>query len=132
MKIPTVLQSKEGQWVVLGLVVVGVAYYVLPKLFNFGAGLVSGNNALTQNQTDASGNQVTAYQGAGAAGTLGAAANSASGGLLASIGEWLGGAVADVTMPYDPNSPASGTNRSQVVTPNYINDVSQLGVGGGW
>lgn len=126
MKVPAVLQTKEAQWVVLGLVVVGVAYYVLPKLLNFGGGLVSGNNAVTQNQTDASGQAVTAYQGAGVAGTLGAAANSASGGWLASIGEWIGNKVADATMPYDPNSPNPiGTTRSQVVTPNYITDLSQ-------
>lgn len=127
MKIPAALKSIEGQYAVIAIVGVVVAYYVLKKILPVAGGLVSGNNAITANQTDASGNVVDAYQGGGVLGTLGASANSASGGILASIGEWIGGKVADATMPYDPNSPASGVNRTQVVTPNYVNDVDQLG-----
>lgn len=111
------------------ILVAGVALvvlYVLPKVIR---GIFTNQNPLTNNQTDAQGNTVTAYSETTTPviGTLGAAANSVSGGVLASIGEWLGGAVANITMPYDPNSPASGVNRTQVVTPNYVNDVGQLG-----
>lgn len=49
-------------------------------------GIVSGNNALTRG---------TPYEGAGLAGTAGAAANAATGGALQSVGEWLGGTLAD-------------------------------------
>ena len=49
-------------------------------------GLVSGNNAITKG---------TVYEGDGVLGTLGAAANTASGGTFQSLGEWLGGKAAD-------------------------------------
>ncbi|HWI12109.1 MAG TPA: hypothetical protein VNU48_12325, partial [Burkholderiaceae bacterium] len=55
------------------------------------AGLLTGNNAITENQTNAAGEKTTAYQGAGVLGTMGAATNSASGGVFASWGEDLGG-----------------------------------------
>ena len=63
------------------------------------AGYVSGDNALTKTATNAAGQPVTAYQGAGPLGTLGAAANAASGGVLATFGGWLGGAFYDLTHP---------------------------------
>ena len=63
------------------------------------AGYVSGDNALTKTATNAAGQPVTAYQGAGPLGTLGAAANAVSGGVLATFGGWLGGAVYDLTHP---------------------------------
>jgi hypothetical protein len=134
MKIPAALKSIEGQYAVIGIVGVVVLYYVLKKVLPLAGGLVSGNNAITQNQTDASGAPVTAYQGAGVLGTLGAATNSASGGSFASIGEWIGGTLADLTGSYDPNSPLTGSNRTQVVTPNYVSDVSDLSTGsdGSW
>ncbi len=75
-------------------------------------GVVSGNNAITQNTWDWGGNPVTAYQGKGIAGTLGAATNTASGGLFSSIGDWISGAVASVTMPYNPNSTTPSTTAS--------------------
>lgn len=128
MKIPAALKSVEGQYAVIAIVGLVVVYYVLKKALPAVGGLVSGNNAITQNQTDGAGQPVTAYQGAGVAGTLGAAANSASGGYFASIGEWIGGKAADLLQPaYDPNSPLTGSNRTQVVTPNYVNDLAQLG-----
>jgi hypothetical protein len=98
--------------------------YVLPKVLK---GIFTNKNPVTNNQTDAYGNPVTAYSETTTPiiGTLGAAANSVSGGTLASIGEWLGGKIADITMPYDPNAPA--TTRQQVVTPNNVSDVSELG-----
>ena len=122
MKVPAVLQAKEGQWAVLGIVGVLVVYYIARKVLPQIGGLVSGNNAITQNQTDASGQPVTAYQGAGVLGTLGATANSASGGVFASIGEWIGGRLADLTLP--DGSSTQATNRDQVVTQNFLPDVS--------
>ena len=60
-------------------------------------GLVSGDNAITRG---------TPYQGAGVPGTLGAATNAASGGLLERFGGWLGRTVYDAThADYDPNKP---------------------------
>ena len=62
-------------------------------------GLVTGEGALTRNATDAAGRPVAAYRGAGVLGTVGAATNAASGGVLASVGNWLGGAAYDWTHP---------------------------------
>lgn len=107
-----------------------IVLYVLPKVIR---GIFTNKNPLTNNQTDAQGNPVTAYSETQTPviGTLGAAANTVSGGVLASIGEWLGNKVADITMPYDPNAPASGVNRNQVVSPNYVDDINQLNVPNG-
>jgi hypothetical protein len=81
-----------------------VVYYVGKKTLTAAAstagGIVSGNNALTQG---------TPYQGAGIAGTLGAATNVASGGVLGNFGSWLGDKLADWFPPgggYNPNAPA--------------------------
>lgn len=75
-------------------IILGVAYFLLRKTIketaDAAAGLLTGKNAITENATDASGEKVTAYEGAGVAGTLGATANAVSGGVLASIGGWLG------------------------------------------
>jgi hypothetical protein len=128
-KMPVVLQTKEGQWVVLGLLALVIVYYVGKKVLgaagaaagaaaSAAGGALSGNNSLTQG---------TPYQGAGALGTLGAATNTVSGGAFSSLGNWLSGQIADVTMPYDPNSTQpTGINRDQVVTPNYVMDIGDL------
>lgn len=80
-----------------------------------GGGLLSGDNALTRNATDASGNPVTAYQGAGVVGSLGAAANAASGGYFASAGDWVGGRLFDLFGPSVPDitAPTGGANSDQ-------------------
>lgn len=55
------------------------------------AGVATGNNAITRSaRTDA-------YQGAGVLGTLGAATDQLSGGLLSRFGEWLGDTTYDLT-----------------------------------
>jgi hypothetical protein len=70
-------------------------------------GIATGNNALTQTATNAEGERVTAYEGAGIVGTVGAAANAASGGHLATWGGSLGSWIYDMTHDdYDPNAPA--------------------------
>lgn len=82
-------------------VVLGVVYFlgrkVITEVVDAGAGLVSGNNAITKNQTNASGVKTDAYEGRGIVGTAGAAVNSASGGTLASVGESIGGWIYDMT-----------------------------------
>jgi len=75
--------------VAVGVLALGA--YLAKKTIEAGAGLVTGDNVITQNQHNAEGESVTAYQGAGVLGTLGAAFNSASGGILASAGETIGG-----------------------------------------
>lgn len=102
----------------LGLLVLYVGYRAVKgaasAAVNAGAGLVTGNNAITQNATDWGGAPETAYQGAGVAGTLGAATNAASGGALASLGNWIGGKVYDLL---NPTSSSSGGSTSTSSTP---------------
>jgi hypothetical protein len=61
---------------------------------------------LTETATNAAGQPVTAYRDAGVIGTLGAAANAASGGTLASLGEWIGSAAYDLFNPGTDTTPA--------------------------
>lgn len=69
----------------------GVVYFLIRKtvgdVAKGAAGVLTGDNAITKNATNASGERVTAYEGAGIFGTLGAATNAVSGGTLASLGE---------------------------------------------
>lgn len=61
--------------------------------------LYKGVGDIKDHATDSNGRPVTAYKDAGPLGTLAAAANAASGGYLATFGDWLGGAVYDVMHP---------------------------------
>ena len=81
------------------------------KVADAAGGVLTGNNTLTQTATNAAGERVTAYEGAGVLGTLGAATNAASGGTLASFGEWLGGTVYELTHD-DPIKPAPAPSSS--------------------
>jgi hypothetical protein len=82
-------------------IVVGIAYFLVKHVgaeaAKAGAGLVTGDNALTKG---------TPYQNKGVVGTIAAAANAASGNVLQSIGESVGGWLYDVTHPsdYDPST----------------------------
>lgn len=89
--------------------VAGIVGLVLLKYSDIGKGIVTGDNALTRGATNAEGQAVTAYQGAGPVGTLGAAANAASGGYLATLGQWLGDKAFDVfgTDQADSQAPAA-------------------------
>jgi hypothetical protein len=110
-------EKAETAIIVGGLVVVSlVAVYLLKKAAGVTGGILSGNNALTNNQTDAQGNTVTAYQNAGVFGTAGAAANTASGGVLASAGEYIGGKLAD-WFQTDPLAGQTTTNTNNTYTP---------------
>lgn len=83
--------------------VLGVIYYLGRKTITdtvgAAAGLVSGNNAITRNQTNLDGERVTAYEGKGVLGTLGAINNSVSGGTFATLGEKIGGWAFDIFGP---------------------------------
>lgn len=60
------------------------------------AGIITGNNAATRG---------TAYEGTGVVGTVAGSIDKASGGVLSSIGEALGGWFYDVTHEdYDPST----------------------------
>lgn len=95
----------------LGIVLIlGVVYYLGKKTIkdtaDTVASIATGDNAVTRNQTNASGEKTDAYVGKGVIGTLGAGANSVSGGLLASVGETLGGWAFDLFgTSYNPTAP---------------------------
>lgn len=82
---------------IAALAVIGVVtLYVTTKAaaaaaVDFGAGIATGNNAIT------AGARTNAYQGAGIFGTLGAATDAVFGGLLSQAGETLGGWIYDTT-----------------------------------
>lgn len=136
--VPAILKGPVGMYAALGVGAYVFVVYLLPKLTQklaqapgntlnaLNQGL--GNNDLTNSQTDFGGDAVN-YSGHGPISTLGAEANSLSGGLFASIGEWIGGHLPGSGNDYDPNAQTSGTTRDQVVTPNYVPDISALGVG---
>lgn len=105
----------------LGLVVLGgVAFLIITgELKSWISGLFGQNGAYNpeNNATDAAGNPVNEYkQVGGVLGYLGASANAASGGLLASFGEWIGGGVADLTCNYNPNAQPVAIGDSTVST----------------
>lgn len=74
-------------------------------------GLLTGNNGITAAATNMNGDAVTAYQGAGALGTLGAATNAVSGGTLASAGQWIGSKLYDI---FNPTPPANADTYTPV------------------
>lgn len=91
---------------VAGVIVFSVLYFAarqtVKDVAQGAAGLITGDNAITRNQTNAAGEVTNAYESRGIFGTLGGAANSASGGILASAGEGLGGWIFDVFGPKPP------------------------------
>lgn len=100
---------------------------------NAAAGIVTGNNIATQTATNAAGTPTTAYQGAGIVGTVGATVNHASGGVLASIGEWIGSTVYDLTHSAAPAAaPAAGAGQGTGATQPSGWDYSSTGQGLSW
>lgn len=102
MKLP-ISGDAKGYAILLGAAVAGVVVLTLFFKKQVGAvaqgvgGIVSGNNAATEG---------TVYEGAGILGTLGSVFNSASGGALEGVGDWIGESIFDVfNKPYDPNNP---------------------------
>lgn len=84
---------------IVGFAVYYLAGTTIKAAANVIGGAVSGNNAITQNQTNLAGENVDAYEGAGIFGTVGATFNSASGGVLATVGEKIGGWAFDLFGP---------------------------------
>jgi hypothetical protein len=111
IKLPSTITVQLG----LGLLAVGVGYLLLRKGLDVGGGLVTGNNAITRRATNADNERITAYEGAGVLGTLGAATNAVSGGYLATFGQWLGDKAYDLlnpapsAPPLTPRTPAGHT-----------------------
>lgn len=95
---------------ILGAVLVGGV--LLWRFSKVAGGIVTGNNGITRTATDAAGRPVTAYQGAGVAGTLGATVNAATGGAAASAGRWLGDLAFDWFGPR-PDSGGQGASATQ-------------------
>jgi hypothetical protein len=89
----------------------------LPALAKGAGGLVSGNNALTQGAKNADGSKQTAYQGAGVAGTLGAGANAASGGVFSTVGEFFGGIPQAVGDWWSPANPMTAAQKAAAAGP---------------
>jgi hypothetical protein len=120
-----IFQGPAGYAIAIG--VAGIVLYVLWERLTgvikdsaaAAGGLATGNNVITQNQTNFDREATDAYEGRGVGGTLGAAANTVSGGALASIGEWLGGKLADWTDDYDPNAPAQLRSTKQAIGDNF-------------
>jgi hypothetical protein len=98
-------QSADAQLLLAAAVLLVVLYYVGKKTITAAAdtvgGVVSGNNAITSG---------TPYAGWGVAGTLGAAANDASGGVLQNIGNTVGGWAFDLFGPSSTPPAATQVN----------------------
>jgi hypothetical protein len=90
---PNLGEVEGSALIVAGVIALVVVVYVVRK-------------ASPSQAKDADGNPVTAYQNAGPIGVAGAAANAASGGWLATFGNWIGTKVGDATID-DPNADAN-------------------------
>lgn len=122
----------QEPWALVALaagIIVGA--WALRKLPAVVAGTVTGDNAVTRSATNAQGQPTTAYVGAGVLGTAGAVTNAASGGTLASLGEWLGAKVYDWTHPGEPQ-PDAGAGQSNSATQPSGWDYSASGEGLTW
>lgn len=107
-KVAKLAASQPIQFALGVALVAGVGYFIVRRAgaeaARAAAGVVTGNNALTEG---------TPYEGKGVIGTLAGAANAASGGSLRSIGEALGGWIYDVThREYDPSTGLQGAAKT--------------------
>lgn len=109
MKFPTLSASAQGYAVLIGAGTIAVI--VLFSYFRKQA----------KDAADALGdiNEGTPYAGAGVVGTIGNVTDQASGGVLSGIGEWIGGKLADIFQPYDPNAPQPETRKRAVADQFY-------------
>lgn len=116
------------------LAVAGLGAYVLVRGLSFGKGLITGDNALTQNARDSDGNKVDAYTGIPVAGTLGAAANAASGGYLATLGGWLGRSTYDLFHPAEPepSGPQASYDETDRLLKRYPSTNEPSSIFSGW
>lgn len=121
MKVDQLLKNPVQLAVALAIVA-GAVYLIgrraVSDVASAAGGLVSGDNALTQG---------TPYRGAGIPGTLGAATNTATGGLLGTFGSWLGGKLYEVTHPaYDPNAPIKQAPSADADERNWLERLSEV------
>lgn len=127
MKTETVIQGA------VALTVIGLGVFAVWKLGGFGKGLLTGDNALTQNARDSDGNKIGAYTGVPVVGTLGAAANAASGGYLATFGGWLGRSAYDLLHPEgEPSTPQASYDETERLLARYPGTNEPSGILGGW
>lgn len=90
------LNSKAAM-VGVGVIVAGVVLYVITQKLGKAAAEAVDNF-----------NKDTPYEGSGVVGAVGNVTNKVSGGVLGSIGDWLGSAIFDATHEeYDPNAPVT-------------------------
>lgn len=122
----------EALFIIVGAV---VAAYALHKAWGVGKGIVTNDNALTRGATDASGTPTTAYLDSPVPvlGTVGAAANAASGGYLASGGDWLGSKLFDLFNPHAGglDAPANPAPPSSSATLDKFNQAGNAPSGSG-
>lgn len=99
MSAPNLGEAEGTTLLVAGGLALLAVWYVVSRAPAAVSGALSGNNALTENATNADGTPQTAYVGAGPLGTAGAAANAASGGWFSTVGDWLGSKAYDISHP---------------------------------
>jgi hypothetical protein len=104
MKLPSLSTIDETGWLILGIIVVVVAYEVLSPSGDGSQPSPIARALGVPDPTDTTGDPDTwgdtssaAYAGTGVFGWLGNIFNKASGGVLQSAGNSLGGAIADAT-----------------------------------
>jgi len=107
----------------------GKAKKDLGQAANTAGSLLSGtNNTLLKSKLAFGDNSL--YAGAGIPGTLGAATNTATGGVLSSLGSWFGGALySAVNGDYDPNANAPDRStpvQSPGVVSNPVSDTPKV------
>lgn len=132
MKLDNVTATKYGTLALVGFVGAVVVYYAAKQFAGIAAGIATGDNALTRNQTDAEGNSTDAYVNKGVVGTVAAGANSVSGGVFASIGSKLGEWAFEAFGPkVDINAPV-GTSGPMIPTRNVDIPNIDMGKTGEW
>jgi len=140
MKFPNIKGDAYG-YAALGLVGLAIVWFVTKQARDAAGAVGSGIATATMGtvgtifNTDANAglNSGTPYAGTGPVGSLGDATNVVLGGAPQSVGEMLGGWLADTFGPqYDPNAPATpltqaqiaqgaqATTRDQAVVPNWV------------
>ena len=128
--------TKAAGYLALGAVGLVALYFIWRKTAGAVSAAASATAATVINSDPNAGAFAgTDYAGTGPIGALGGTVNAASGGILDTFGNWLGGKLADLTMPYDPNAPAtpntapatasstSATTRDQAVLNNYVSTL---------
>lgn len=116
MKLPTIGLGAQSDALLVGVVVVSFIGLVLFLKKQASDALIAAANV----------NKGTQYEGTGAVGTLGNAADQVSGGALGAIGTAIGAGLFGLfNSEYDPNAASNGvtlTTNKAAVADNYFND----------